>query len=96
MIQKLFPFCKNVCYIDYIVSGRLYGSLLYKLRVRILHIEDTPIETIDEYTFLGVNSTLNELLIINSSLREFPSAAFKVRSKASYKLELYLFYLIHS
>ncbi|CAH1183023.1 unnamed protein product [Ceutorhynchus assimilis] len=58
--------------------GRLYGSLLYKLKLRVLRIEQTPLETIDEFTFLGVNQTLNELHIINSSLKEFPSGAFKI------------------
>ncbi|KAF2895606.1 hypothetical protein ILUMI_10569, partial [Ignelater luminosus] len=56
---------------------RLFGSLLYKLHVRLLYIEDTPIETIDEHTFLGVNNTLNELYILNSSLNEFPKLAFR-------------------
>lgn len=58
--------------------ARLFGSLFYKLHVRLLYIEDTPIETIDQYTFLGVNKTLNELHIINSNLVEFPKLAFRV------------------
>lgn len=61
-----------------IITARLYGSLLYKLLLRTLYIEDTPIETIDEFTFLGVNDTLNEMHILNTSLLEFPKAAFKV------------------
>ncbi|GJQ76084.1 hypothetical protein Trydic_g1836 [Trypoxylus dichotomus] len=58
--------------------SRLYGSLLYKLILRTLYIKNTPIETIDEFTFLGVNDTLNELYILNTSLIEFPKAAFKI------------------
>lgn len=61
------------------IPARLYGSLLYKLNLRILHIEDTPVEAIEEHTFLGVNNTLNEIYLKNTSLIEFPSAAFKVR-----------------
>lgn len=53
--------------------------------MRILLVEDTPIETIDEHTFLGVNHTLNELHLLNSSLKEFPAAAFKVRLTDSWR-----------
>ena len=62
----------------YLVAARLFGSLLYRLQLRILHIEDTPIEKIEEHTFLGVNNTLNELYVLNSVLDEFPASAFKV------------------
>ncbi|XP_050295565.1 toll-like receptor 3 [Anthonomus grandis grandis] len=58
--------------------ARLFGSLLYKLKLRILRIENTPLETIEEFSFLGVNSTLNELHLVNSSLMAFPTAAFKI------------------
>ncbi|ERL88739.1 hypothetical protein D910_06121 [Dendroctonus ponderosae] len=61
------------------VIARLFGSLLYKLKLRVLRIEETPLEIIDEFSFLGVNNTLNELHIVNSSLLELPLAAFKVR-----------------
>ncbi|XP_060534843.1 toll-like receptor Tollo isoform X1 [Cylas formicarius] len=58
--------------------ARLFGGLLHKLKLRTLLIENTPIETIDRYSFLGVNDTLNELHLVNSSLTEFPSMAFKI------------------
>ncbi|XP_018576955.1 protein artichoke [Anoplophora glabripennis] len=58
--------------------AKLYGSLLYKLNLKVLQIEDTPIETIEEHTFLGVNDTLNEFHLMNSSLKEFPTSAFKI------------------
>ncbi|XP_044746672.1 chaoptin [Coccinella septempunctata] len=57
---------------------RLFGSLLYKLQLRVLEIKDTPIETIEEHTFLGVNGSLKELHLINTSLVEFPKLAFKI------------------
>lgn len=60
-------------------SAILFGSLLYKLKLRVLRIEETPLEIIDEFSFLGVNNTLNELHIVNSSLLALPLAAFKVR-----------------
>lgn len=41
-------------------------------------MHDIPIKLINEYTFWGINSTLEELRIINSSLTAFPREAFKV------------------
>nr|CAH7724634.1 unnamed protein product [Callosobruchus chinensis] len=46
--------------------------------LKVLHILDTPIEYIEEHTFLGVNYTLNELYIRNSKLKQFPVSAIKV------------------
>ncbi|XP_030759456.1 protein artichoke [Sitophilus oryzae] len=63
----------NTCHV-----ARLFGSLLYKLKLRILRIEDTPLEAVEDFTFLGVNNSLNELHIVNSSLAEFPTEAFKI------------------
>lgn len=57
----------------------MYGSLLYKLKLRILRIEDTPIQTIDQYSFLGVNDTLQELYLTNTSIHTFPKEAFQVK-----------------
>lgn len=64
--------------------ARFYGSLLYKLQIRKLNIEDTPIERIEEHSFLGVNNTLNELQITNSSLIEFPKLAFQVNTQTTW------------
>lgn len=56
----------------------LYGTLLHQSNARVLKIKNTPITMINEYTFWGINSTLEELRIINSSLTAFPKEAFKV------------------
>lgn len=56
----------------------LYGTLLHILNARVLKISDVPIKLINEYTFWGINTTLEELRIINSSLITFPREAFKV------------------
>lgn len=48
------------------------------MKIRVLRIEDTPIEKIDDLLFRGVNQTLQELYILNTKLNEFPKAAFKV------------------
>lgn len=73
---------------------RLFGSLLYKLQLRILVIQDTPLETIEEHTFLGVNNTLNEMYIVNTSLVEFPKLSFQVRNSTSTLLLEGIFYVL--
>nr|CAD7416712.1 unnamed protein product [Timema poppensis] len=57
--------------------GKLYGSALYPLKVRVLRIEDTPLTSIADHTFQGINRTLQELHIVNSILQEFPTKAFQ-------------------
>lgn len=59
-------------------AENLYGALFYKLKVRKLTIEDTPLAKIDEHLFQGVNRTLQEINIVNSNINEFPKLAFKV------------------
>jgi hypothetical protein len=61
--------------------GRLYGTLLYPLQVRVLRVEDTPLQHIEEHSFLGVNRTLQEIHIVRSELQEFPTLAFQVRTE---------------
>ena len=56
----------------------LYGTLFHQSNARVLKILDIPIKIINEYTFWGINTTLEELRIINSSLTDFPKEAFKV------------------
>ena len=56
----------------------LYGTLLHHSTARVLKIHDIPIKSINEYTFWGINTTLEELRIINTSLTSFPREAFKV------------------
>ncbi|KAJ0170358.1 hypothetical protein K1T71_014286 [Dendrolimus kikuchii] len=58
--------------------SHLFGPLLHRSVVRVLTFEDTPIETIDEYAFAGVNRTLQELYFINTEIAEFPKEAFKI------------------
>lgn len=58
--------------------SQLYGTLFHKTDARVLKIRNTPIKLINEYTFWGINSTLEELRIINTSLTVFPREAFKV------------------
>ncbi|CRL00177.1 CLUMA_CG013451, isoform A [Clunio marinus] len=56
----------------------LYGTLLHQSTARVLKIYNVPIKSINEFTFLGIDSTLEELRIVNSSLTTFPKSALKV------------------
>ncbi|XP_018333196.1 toll-like receptor 7 isoform X1 [Agrilus planipennis] len=68
----------QMMYIRKCSISRLFGSLFYNLQINLLQIEDTPIDVIDDYAFLGVNNTLNELRLFNLSLKVFPTNAFQV------------------
>ncbi|XP_059062501.1 toll-like receptor 7 [Achroia grisella] len=63
--------------------SHLQGALLHRSTIRVLHIVDTPIKTIDAYTFAGVNRTLQELRMVNTKIAEFPKDAFKILSNLS-------------
>ncbi|XP_034838488.1 protein artichoke [Maniola hyperantus] len=58
--------------------SNLFGPLLHRSTVRTLHIVDTPIKSIDEYAFFGVNRTLEEIYMYNTRIDEFPKKAFKI------------------
>ncbi|XP_050669164.1 chaoptin [Leptidea sinapis] len=63
--------------------SHLSGPLLHRSTVRILAIFDTPIRSIDEHAFAGVNRTLQELYMRNTKLEEFPKDAFKILGNLS-------------
>ncbi|CAK9833600.1 Protein artichoke [Anthophora retusa] len=63
--------------------GRFYGPALYPLDVRVLRFIDTPLKLIEEHSFLGVNRTLQELYIINSTLEKFPRQALQILGNLS-------------
>ncbi|KAG6444332.1 chaoptin [Manduca sexta] len=63
--------------------SHLFGPLLHRSTVRVLEIVDTPIETIDEYAFAGINRTLQELYFVNTMIAEFPKDAFKILGNLS-------------
>ncbi|XP_058452289.1 chaoptin [Malaya genurostris] len=58
----------------------LFGTLLHKLSVKRLFILDTPIATISDHVFYGINDTLLELHLVRSELTAFPADAMKVLS----------------
>ncbi|XP_045529109.1 chaoptin isoform X1 [Pieris brassicae] len=63
--------------------SNLFGPLLHRSTVRVLHIIDTPIKTIDQYAFAGVNRTLQQLYIKNTNIEEFPKEAFQILGNLS-------------
>lgn len=79
--MSFYPF-KIVPLTSYILNlfhpDNLYGTLFFKIKCRLLKISDTPIVTINEHIFHGINRTLQELHITNSSIAEFPKIPFKV------------------
>ncbi|XP_063631660.1 chaoptin [Cydia splendana] len=62
---------------------KLFGSLFHRSSVRVLHIKDAPLTTIDENAFLGINRTLQELYLKNTEIVTFPKEAFKILGNLS-------------
>lgn len=56
----------------------LFGTLLHKLSVRRLHVIDTPVASISDHVFYGINDTLLELHLVQSELATFPKDALKI------------------
>ncbi|XP_057320935.1 protein artichoke [Microplitis mediator] len=63
--------------------ARFYGPALYPLDVRVLRFIDTPLKSIEEHSFLGVNRTLQELYIEGSKLERFPREALQILGNLS-------------
>ena len=57
---------------------RLYGPIFAKLNARLLTIQDSPIELIEDYTFHGINKTLENIFIYNSNLTQLKPLSFGV------------------
>ncbi|XP_055613623.1 insulin-like growth factor-binding protein complex acid labile subunit, partial [Uranotaenia lowii] len=56
----------------------LFGTLLHKLSVKRLYVAETPLASISDHVFYGINDTLQELHLEGSELTSFPSGAFKI------------------
>ncbi|KAJ8707261.1 hypothetical protein PYW08_011395 [Mythimna loreyi] len=63
--------------------SNLFGPLFHRSTIRVMEIVDTPIKTIDQYAFAGVNRTLQELYMTNTKIEEFPKDAFMILSNLS-------------
>ncbi|KAG8035697.1 hypothetical protein G9C98_001125 [Cotesia typhae] len=63
--------------------ARFYGPALYPLDVRVIRIIDTPLKSIEEHSFRGVNRTLQELYIERTELERFPREALQILGNLS-------------
>jgi len=63
--------------IPYLV--RLYGPLFAHIKARFLIIEETPLATIEDYVFYGVNNTLEQLHLLRTNLSHVGPLGFGVR-----------------
>uniref|UniRef100_A0A2H1WSK0 SFRICE_015087 n=1 Tax=Spodoptera frugiperda TaxID=7108 RepID=A0A2H1WSK0_SPOFR len=61
----------------------LFGPLFHRSTIRVIEFIDTPIKTIDQYAFAGVNRTLQELYMTNTAIEEFPKDAFMILGNLS-------------
>lgn len=58
----------------------LFGTILHKLSVKRLYLLDTPVASISDHVFYGINDTLLELHLTRSELTAFPADALKILS----------------
>ncbi|EDW02077.1 chaoptin [Drosophila grimshawi] len=61
---------------------RLFGPLFAHIKARVLTIEETPIATIEDYVFYGVNNTLEQLNLLRTNLSQVGQLAFGILGKA--------------
>ncbi|KAH8401730.1 hypothetical protein KR009_007566 [Drosophila setifemur] len=61
--------------------ARLYGPLFVNIKARTLTIEETPIVTIEDYVFYGVNNTLEQLHLLRTNLSHVGQLGFGILGK---------------
>ncbi|KAH8232998.1 hypothetical protein KR026_002902 [Drosophila bipectinata] len=62
---------------------RLYGPLFANIKARLLTIEETPLVTIEDYVFYGVNNTLEQLNLLRTNLSHVGKLGFGNLGKAT-------------
>jgi len=70
---------------------RLYGPLFAHIKARFLIIEETPLATIEDYVFYGVNNTLEQLHLLRTNLSHVGPLGFGVRIILSSRTILLLY-----
>ncbi|EDW91002.2 chaoptin [Drosophila yakuba] len=60
---------------------RLYGPLFAHIKARMLIIEETPLATIEDYVFYGVNNTLEQLHLLRTNLSHVGQLGFGILGK---------------
>lgn len=67
--------------LSFIFVVRLFGPLFAHIKARVLIIEDTPIATIEDYVFYGMNNTLEKLHLVHSNLSKVGPLGFGVSDR---------------
>ncbi|EDW72313.2 uncharacterized protein Dwil_GK20783 [Drosophila willistoni] len=62
---------------------RLYGPVFAHTKARLLIIEDTPLATIEDYVFYGVNNTLEQLHLRHTNLSQVGQLGFGILGKTT-------------
>ncbi|EDW32854.1 GL10127 [Drosophila persimilis] len=62
---------------------RLYGPMFANIKARILIIEETPLATIEDYVFYGVNNTMEELHLLGTNLSHVGPLGFGILGKTT-------------
>lgn len=76
---RFFAYCKFHVFLPFPISAEnLFGTLLHKLSVKRLLVFDTPIASVSDHVFYGINDTLQELHLVRSELTAFPRDALKI------------------
>ncbi|KAI8126994.1 hypothetical protein FF38_08671 [Lucilia cuprina] len=57
---------------------RIYGPIFSKVKIRYLTILDTPLVTLEDYVFFGVNKTLEQLELIHTNLSQITPLSFGI------------------
>lgn len=48
------------------------------MQVKHLHLTDTPLASIADHAFYGINDTLQELHLVHTEMTQFPTEALKI------------------
>lgn len=57
---------------------RLFGPLFAHIKARVLTIEETPLATIEDYVFYGMNNTLEKVNLLRTNLSQVGQLGFGV------------------
>ncbi|XP_023162502.2 chaoptin [Drosophila hydei] len=60
---------------------RLFGPLFAHIKARVLTIEETPLATIEDYVFYGMNNTLEKVNLLRTNLSQVGQLGFGILGK---------------
>lgn len=68
-----------------LLSVRLFGPLFAHIKARVLTIEETPLATIEDYVFYGMNNTLEQVKLLRTNLSHVGQLGFGVSEFKEFK-----------